>query len=144
MSIVHLVLERSRLQLKLDNHYFFWYWPPAPHILQKSTSPIAHSSLQQEQFYLAPDMKVDIIVAKDWKKTMYYYFFYLHYTVHQYPSHSILKHGPHRHSGIGGGWMRWMATDLSQEYYHKVTSIRSFIRVKKIRKSDNHSSWSGR
>ena len=29
--------------------------------------------------------------------------------------------------------MRWMATDLSQECYHKVTSLRSFIRVNKIR-----------
>ena len=75
----------------------------------------------------------------DLKKTMDYYF-YLHYTVHQYPSHSVLEHGPHGHSGIGGGWMRWMATDLSQEYYYKVTTLKSFIRGNKIRKSDIHSS----
>ena len=110
----------------------FSYSLPAPHILQKSTSPIAHSSLQQEQFCLAPDMKLDLIIAKDLKKTMDY-IFYLQYKVHQYPCHSVLEHGPHRHSGIVGGWMRWMATDLSQEYYYKVTSIRSFIRVNKIR-----------
>ena len=75
MYIVHLLMERNRLELKLDNHYFFSYYLPAPHILQKSTSPIAHSSLQQEQFCLAPDMKVDMIAAKDWKKTMDYIFF---------------------------------------------------------------------
>ena len=60
-------------------------------------------------------------------------YFHLQYKVHQYPCHSVLEHGPHRHSGIGGGWMRWMATDLSQEYCYKVTSLRSFIRVNKIR-----------
>ena len=87
-------------------------------------------------------MKVVIIVAKDLKKTMDY-IFYLQYKVHQYPCHSVLEHGPHRHSGIRGGWMRWMATDLSQEYYHKVTSIRSFIPVNKIRIFESYLARSG-
>ena len=66
-----------------------------------------------------------------------HFFISITHTVHLYPCHSVLEHGPHRHSGIGGGWMRWMATDLSQEYYYKVTSLRSFIWVnkKKIRYS---------